>query len=165
MRLASSPLVNSRLAAAAALAWLAFGGASAGAQTRFEATTQNAIEGVSGLRIITVRDRTLNTCYLVFVNEPAPRAEARPDAPWDLQQARTERDQRLAGLVHAYEQDRGAIPGTIIPNPLHYEFLGGATQIDYALLVIEQLFLQLEDALARLAGASRTTMTAVATPC
>jgi hypothetical protein len=78
---------------------------------------------------------------------------------------RTERDQRLADLVHAYEQDRGAVPGTIIPNPLRYEFLGGATQIDYALLVLEQLFLRLEDALARLAGASRTTMTAVATPC
>jgi hypothetical protein len=157
--------VNSRLAAAAALAWLAFGGAS-GAQTRFEATTQNAIEGVSGLRIITVRDRALNTCYLVFVNEPAPRGEARPAAaPGDLQQVRTERDQRLADLVHAYEQDRGAVPGTIIPNPLRYEFLGGATQIDYALLVLEQLFLRLEDALARLAGASRTTMTAVATPC
>jgi len=157
--------VNSRLAAAAALAWLAFGGASAVAQTRFEATTQNAIEGVSGLRIITVRDRTLNTCYLVFVNEPAPRGEARPDAPGDLRQVRTERDQRLADLVHAYEQDRGAVPGTIIPNPLRYEFLGGTTQIDYALLVLEQLFLRLEDALARLAGASRTTMTAVATPC
>ena len=157
--------MNLRVAAAAAIACLAFGGAIAGAQARFEAVNQDAIEGISGLRVVTVRDRAHNTCYLVFVNEPAHRAEARPPAPPDLEQVRAERDQRLADLVHAYEQDRSAIPGTIIPNPLRYELLGGAMQIDYALVVLEQLFLRLEDAIERLAGASRTAMTAMATPC
>jgi hypothetical protein len=157
--------VNSRVAGAAAIACLAFGAAIADAQARFEAVSQSAIEGVSGLRVITVRDRTLNTCHLLFVSEPAQPADARAAAAADLEQVRVERDRRLADLVRAYEQDRSAIPGTIIPNPLKYELQGGATQIDFALVVLEQLFARLEDELQRLATASRTAMTAMPTPC
>jgi hypothetical protein len=158
--------VNSRVIGAAALACFAFVAATAGAQARFEAVSQGAVEGASGLRVITLRDRARNTCYLLFVSEPAPRADARvPAAALDLDQARVLRDQRLADLVHAYEGDRSAIPGTIIPNPLKYELKGGATQIDFALAVVEELFARLADELERLASASRTTMTAMPTPC
>jgi len=158
-------LVNSRVVGAAAVACLLVTAATAGAQTRFEAITQSAIEGVSGLRIITVRDRTLNNCYLLFVSDPpVPQTDARPPAP-ELEQVRAERDRRLADLVHAYEQDRSAIPGTIIPNPLKYELQGSATQIDFALVVLEQLFARLEEELDRLAEATRMAMTAMPISC
>ena len=157
--------MNSRVAGAAAIACLAFGAAIADAQARFEAISQSAIEGVSGLRVITVRDRALDTCHLLFVSEPAQAPEARAAAATDLEQVRVERDRRLADLVRAYEQDRSAIPGTIIPNPLKYELQGGATQIDFALVVLEQLFLRLELELDRLADAARMAMTATPIPC
>ena len=140
--------------------------ANARAQARFDAVDQSGISGVPGLRIITVRDKVLNACYLVFVGDSGSSATPRPRAAFtDLEQARAARDTRLAELLRGFEQERGAIPGTIIPDPLKYDWQASAAQLEFALLVIEQQFAQLEQELDRIAEASRSAMTAVSVAC
>ena len=81
------------------------------------------------------------------------------------EQARAARDGRLVELLHGYEQDRGAIPGTIIPNPLKYDWLADSAQLEFALYVLQQQFIRLEQQLDRLADASRMAMTTTQVPC
>src|SRR5262252_9410169 len=51
------------------------------AQNRFEALKQDTIPEVPGLRIITVRDTLLDTCYTLFMSEPFGVADVGAQAP------------------------------------------------------------------------------------
>src|ERR1044071_7236269 len=101
-----------RLIGAGVLVGLALAGGAASAQSRYEAVDRGDVSGAPGLRIITIRDNTLKSCYAVFIadtTDPAAAAAAHIDCT-ELRNAVTARDQRLAELLAAYEQDRGAIP-------------------------------------------------------
>ena len=164
--LPSSPLVRRKAAVLSAVAWFASGAVIAAAQARFAVIDQNAIDGVAGLRILTLRDTVLNSCYLVFLNDPEPATHHHNGVETaDIDQARRARDGYLAELLRAYEQDRSALPGTIIPNPLKYDWQADATQLEYALLVLEQRFAHLEQELDRIGDATRRAITALPVPC
>jgi hypothetical protein len=78
--------------------------ASLSAQSRFQALKQDTIAEVAGLRIITVRDTLLNSCYTLFMMEALPPADTgAPPAPID--DARQQSIQRLrdAGARHDRE--------------------------------------------------------------
>lgn len=158
-------LVTPRMIVTLAIGCMAWLPSVALAQTRFEGVDQSAVAGVTDLRIITVRDRVLKTCYLVFVSGPNDAQNRRTAGPGDVEQARAARDGRLADLVRGYEQERGAIPGTTNPNPLKYDWLADAAQLEFALYVLLQQFAGLEQQLDRLADASRMAMTTTQVPC
>jgi hypothetical protein len=157
--------VTSRVVVTLVLACLSSGAAVASAQTRFDGVDQSAVAGVTGLRIITVRDKVLKTCYLVFLSDPGGPANRRAAGPPDVDQARAARDGRLAELLRGYDQDRSAIPGTIIPNPLKYDWLADTAQLEFALYVLQQQFARLEEEMDRLADASRMAMTTTQVSC
>ena len=157
--------MTSRVVVTLVLACLSSGAAVASAQTRFDGLDQSAVAGVTGLRIITVRDKVLKTCYLVFLSDPGGPANRRTAGPPDVDQARAARDGRLAELLRGYDQDRSAIPGTIIPNPLKYDWLADTAQLEFALYVLQQQFARLEEELDRLADASRMAMTTTQVSC
>lgn len=159
------PLVTSRVLMTLVCVCLVGVPATGAAQTRFDGIEQSGVAGVPGLHVITVRDTVLKTCYLVFVSEPGETSTRRTTGPADVEQARGARDGRLAELLRGYEQDRSAIPGTIIPNPLKYDWLADAAQLEFALYVLQQQFVRLEQQLARLADASRMAMTTTQVPC
>jgi hypothetical protein len=146
--------VTSRVVVTLVLACLSSGAAVASAQTRFDGVDQSAVAGVTGLRIITVRDKVLKTCYLVFLSDPGGPANRRTAGPPDVDQARAARDGRLAELLRGYDQDRSAIPGTIIPNPLKYDWLADTAQLEFALYVLQQQFAR-QDRESRLSRSNR----------
>jgi len=148
------------------IAALAFAAAIAGAQVRFEMTDQSAIAGAPRLRVIAMRDNALKTCYLVFVADTAGEADiaSRFEAT-NVPDAMAARDRRLADLLHAFEQERGAIPGTIIPNPLKYDWQAQAAQFEFALTVLAHEFARLEQQIERQSTASHGGITAVPAPC
>lgn len=135
-------------------------------QARFEMTDESTVAGVSGLRLIALRDNVLKTCYMVFLADAAgqPDLAARITAT-DIPDAMATRDQRLAELLHAFDQDRGALPGTIIPNPLKYDWLAENAQIEFALTVLAHEFARLEQQIRSASAASRGGITAVPAPC
>jgi hypothetical protein len=68
-------VLASRLVAAGAIALVC--AAAASAQNHFAVAGQTTIPGVSGLRIVTVRDTDMSMCYTLFIVETqAPPAEA-----------------------------------------------------------------------------------------
>ena len=50
------------------------------AQSRFQAIAQDAVPGVPGLRVVTVRDTELATCFALFIAEPTPAETVEPNA-------------------------------------------------------------------------------------
>ena len=163
--LPSSRNVRGRLAVAIVIAF-AFAAGVASAQARFEVLDQTAITGATRLRLITLRDNMLKGCYLVFVadapGEPdrAPRVEL-----MDIPDAATARDRRLADLLHGFDHEVGAIPGTIIPNPMKYDWQAQSAQFEFALNVLAHEFARLEQQIERASTASHTGITAVPAPC
>ena len=93
---------------------------SLSAQSRFEALKQDTIAEVAGLRIITVRDTLLNTCYTLFMmapvavaaNAPAapPPDEARQQAIERIRQAAELHDQQVAELKLQFQSKTGLTP-------------------------------------------------------
>jgi hypothetical protein len=134
-----------------AMTGVAAGAGPADGAARFEVIDQSAVALVPGLRALTVRDSARRTCYRIFVNEPASRGDAgsRLQLP-DLDQAANTRDRQLADLLHSYELDRGAIPGTIAPNPFRYEWQADSVQMQFALTVLARAFQHLEQRLDQL---------------
>ena len=154
--------MTGRLIGAGLIAALAIAATVDGGQSRYEATDRSDVAGVSGLRIINIRDNVLRTCYAVFLadsneSDPASRVELT-----ELRSAFTARDQRLVDLLSAFEQDRSVFAGTIAPNPLKYEWQANTAQVDYALTVLNNMFARLEQDLLR---APRTVMTVVPQAC
>ena len=134
-----------------------------GGQSRYEAIDRSDVTGVSGLRIINIRDNLLKTCYAVFLADATDSADiaARGELT-DLHRAVAARDQRLVDLLGAFEQDRSVYAGTIAPNPLKYQWQANTAQVDFALAALNNMFARLEQDLLR---APRTAMTVVAQAC
>jgi hypothetical protein len=155
--------MTGRLMGAGVIACLAMAGTVAGGQSRYEAIARSDVAGAPGLRIVNVRDNVLKTCLAVFIaesTEPAPSGD-RIELT-ELHNAVAARDQRLAELLAAYDQDRGAIPGTIAPNPFKYEWQADNAQVEFALTRLSNMFARLENDLFR---APRMAMTVVPQPC
>lgn len=155
--------MTGRLIGAGVIACLAMAGTIAGGQSRYEAIARNDVTGAPGLRIVNVRDNALKTCFAVFIAEstdPAPSSD-RIELT-ELHNAVAARDQRLAELLAAFDQDRGAIPGTLAPNPFRYEWQADNAQMEFALTRLNNMFARLENDLLR---APRTAMTVVSQPC
>jgi hypothetical protein len=156
--------MTGRLIGAGVLASLAIAGAAESGQSRYEAVDRADVSGAPGLRIITIRDNALKSCYAVFIADTTDAAAA--SAPridvTELHNAVRARDQRLAELLAAYDQDRGAIPGTMAPNPFRYDWQANSAQVNFALASLNNMFMRLEQDLL---SAPRTAMTVVPQTC
>src|SRR4051812_1085874 len=94
------------------------------AQSRFEALTQETITHASGLRIVTVRDNALGTCYTLFIMEPAggapqpsqatapPVEEHSQQSIQRLRDAADKHDRQAAELKTQFEAKTGMTPAT-----------------------------------------------------
>ena len=116
----------------------------------FEVIDQRAVSVIPGLRAVVVRDPAHRSCYRIFVNEPSTRGGGGRVPLPDLDQAADTRDRQLAELLHSYDLDRGAIPGTIAPNPFRYEWQAESVQMQFALTVIVRAIQHLEQRLDQL---------------
>ena len=163
--LPSSRVVTGRLAATIVIAFAVAAG-TANAQARFEVVDRTTISGPTELRLITLRDNVLKACYLVLVTDtpgqpdPGTRVQL-----MDIPDAATARDRRLADLLNGFEHEVGAVPGTIIPNPLKYDWQAQTAQFEFALNVLAHEFARLEQQIERASAAPRTGITAVPAPC
>jgi hypothetical protein len=165
MHLASVARVTGRLAATIVIAFAVAAG-TANAQARFEVVDRTTISGPTELRLITLRDNVLKACYLVLVadtpGQPDPGTRAQL---MDIPDAANARDRRLADLLNGFEHEVGAVPGTIIPNPLKYDWQAQSAQFEFALNVLAHEFARLEQQLDLASAASRRAVTAVPAPC
>ncbi|HET9831245.1 MAG TPA: hypothetical protein VFP91_06040 [Vicinamibacterales bacterium] len=75
------------------------------AQNRFEALKQDTIAEVPGLRIITVRDTLLDTCYTLFMSEPSGVADI--GAPPPIDDERQQAIQRLRDAAERHDREVG----------------------------------------------------------
>ena len=152
-----------RLLGAGVIACLAVAANGEAGQSRYEATDHNDVTGVSGLRIINIRDNLLKTCYAVFLADSTEPANigSRIELT-EMHSAATAREQRLVDLLTAYDQDRSVFAGTMTPNPLKYDWQASAAQVDFALAALNNMFARLEQDLLR---APRTAMTVVPEAC
>ena len=155
--------MTGRLIGAGLIAYLAMVPTVEGGQSRYEAIDRSDVTGVSGLRIINIRDNLLKTCYAVFLADATDSADiaARGELT-DLHRAVAARDQRLVDLLGAFEQDRSVYAGTIAPNPLKYQWQANTAQVDFALAALNNMFARLEQDLLR---TPRTAMTVVPQAC
>ena len=64
-----------RLSGAGVIACLAIAASVEAGQSRYEAIDHSAVAGVSGLRIINIRDNLLRTCYAVFLSDSTDSAD------------------------------------------------------------------------------------------
>ena len=152
-----------RLMSAGLIACLAIAATVEGGQSRYEAIDSSDVTGVSGLRIMNIRDNVLRTCYAVFLADSTGSAETASRIELtELRSAVTVRDQRLVDLLSAFEQDRSVFAGTVAPNPLKYEWQANTVQVDFALTAMNNMFARLEQDLLR---ASRSAMTVVPQAC
>ena len=166
MPLALTRRVTIRVAVATVVAFGAFAAGIMSAQARFEVRDQTTLPGAAGLRVIALRDNSLESCYLVFVAQTPGQLNPLSDVETaDIPGAMATRDRRLAELLRAFDQERGAIPGTIIPNPLKYDWLADTAQFEFALTVLANDFARLEQRIERTAAESRMAITAVPAPC
>ena len=132
-------------------------------QSRYEAIDRNDVTGVSGLRIINIRDNLLKTCYAVFLADATESGDVGSRIELtEMRSAVTAREQRLVDLLGAFEQDRSVFAGTMTPNPLKYDWQATAAQVDFALAALNNMFARLEQDLLR---APRTAMTVVPEAC
>lgn len=155
-----------RLAGLSAIACALLSAAPVFAQTRFEAIDHGAISGAPPLQIVTIRDNVLKACYVVFVTEVAPPSSSIVGAELpDIQAAVTARDERLADLLRAFDQDRSVFAGTISPNPFKYQWQADIAQQNLAWAVLGRAFGRLEQRLDRLADAARIALSVVPAAC
>jgi len=152
-----------RLSGAGVIACLAIAASVEAGQSRYEAIDHSAVAGVSGLRIINIRDNMLKTCYAVFLADSTDSADVTSRIEMtELHRAATARDQRLVDLLGAFEQDKSVFAGTMTPNPLKYDWQANTAQVDFALSALNNMFARLEQDLLR---APRTSMTVVPQAC
>jgi len=152
-----------RLIGAGVIACLAVATSVQAGQSRYEALDRSDVAGVSGLRIINIRDNLLRTCYAVFLADSTDSADvASRIEVTELRSAVTAREQRLVDLLTAFDQDRSVFAGTMTPNPLKYDWQANAAQVDFALAALNNMFARLEQDLIR---ARRTAMAVVPEAC
>jgi len=78
---------------------------SLSAQHRFEALKQDTIPEVAGLKIITVRDTLLDTCYTLFMMEPAGAPDPNASAAPPIDDARQQSIQRLRDAAARHDRE------------------------------------------------------------
>ena len=155
--------MTGRFIGAGVIACLAIAASVEGGQSRYEAIDRSDVTGVSGLRIINVRDNLLRACYAVFLADSTDAADITSRIEMtELHRAATTREQRLVDLLSAFEQDRSVFAGTMTPNALKYDWQANAAQVDFALSALNNMFARLEQDLLR---APRTAMTVVPEAC
>src|SRR5262245_21467866 len=74
-RLRSPASMTGRLLGAGLIACLTMAASVEGGQSRYEALDRGDVAGVSGLRIINIRDNVLRTCYAVFLADATDAAD------------------------------------------------------------------------------------------
>jgi hypothetical protein len=79
--------------------------ASPSAQRRFEALKQDTIPEVAGLKIITVRDTLLNTCYTLFMMESPVAADANAPSEPPIDDAKRQSLQRLRDAAVRHDRE------------------------------------------------------------
>ena len=79
--------------------------ASPSAQRRFEALKQETIPEVAGLRIITVRDTLLNTCYTLFMMDSPVASDANAPSEPPIDDARRQSMQRLRDAAARHDRE------------------------------------------------------------
>lgn len=105
------------------------------AQARFEVLTQETITEVSGLRVVTIRDKRLEACYTLFIMEPsasppvvAPAAtqddESRQQSVDRMRDAAEKHDRAIADLNAQFEARVGRSHEAWLTSP----DTGGATE-------------------------------------
>ena len=154
----------SRIVAGVLCALLA-GGAAIAAETRFEVSSRETVAAVPGLQIVTVRDNVLKACYTLFIVEPVRQAGTATRTESTVPEAAAERDRQLSALSADYERALvAAMPGTLGPNALRYEWEGDKVQSDYELRLRERELTRLEEQIAQIATAPRLAVAGPA-PC
>jgi len=89
--------------AAACIVAVFFSGTALSAQTRFVVLGQSAIAEVSGLRIVTVRDRQLSMCHLLFIMEPSAPLDTMP-VPMPADDVTAQSVQRIRDAAEARDR-------------------------------------------------------------
>jgi hypothetical protein len=136
---------------------------SIGAQVRFEALTREPVAGAPGLEVVTIRDQALMVCYTVFVIDGAPPGQIAPSEPATFDDAVAQRDRRLSDLSSEFERSLStAVPGTLGPNVLKFEWEGQKAQSDYERALRERELARLE---ARLIVGARKLAVTGPSPC
>jgi hypothetical protein len=138
------------------------------AQARFEAVgPEYDVAAVPGLRIVTIRDNALSTCYTVFMMGSGRQAQGAVRAPsLSLEEAAALRDRRLAELSAAYQRGQGTFyPGFPTTDPLAYNWEAQKVQNAFALAVLDHEFARLEDQLQQLTNGGPQMLAVDTVPC
>jgi len=107
------------------------------AQARFEAMSRDAVPVVPTLEIVTVRDNALGVCYTVFMMDAPPLVQnVVAVEPVPIDAAAVERDRRLSELSADLQGALvNAVPGTLGPDMLKYEWEGMKAQSQFEQVV------------------------------
>jgi hypothetical protein len=141
-------------------------GVTVRAQPRFEAITRDTVAVVPGLEIVTIRDKAANACYTLFVMRPAGAVQTMGDTEFtSVEQAAARRDQRLSALSTEFEHSLAtAVPGTLGPDVLKYQWEGQNVQSDFEHVLREAELGKLATLLRQIAGAPKLAVAGPA-PC
>ena len=150
---------------AGALVCLALGARDVQGQTRFEVSDQNVMPVGAGMRILDVRDNVRKACYLVFISEPRSANFTDSVVLPNIEDVAVMRDRRLSDLLRAFEGQWSMQAGTPAPNPMGYNWQATSVQLQFALTVVQNAIVRLEQHIDRLAGSSASAMTVVSEPC
>ncbi|HEX5108268.1 MAG TPA: hypothetical protein VFV95_07475 [Vicinamibacterales bacterium] len=123
---------------------------------RFDAARRETVAAIPGLDVVTIRDTVTNSCYTLFILEPAiPRVPSVVPDQRSAQELADERDRRLAALLAEYERSQFApVPGFPVPT-LRYGWEGNRVQSEYEQRLRDKEFSRLEEQITRLAAAPR----------
>ena len=112
-------------AAVGALCALIATGTTVQAQARFDVGTREMVAPVPGLEVVVVRDRTLGSCYTLFLLQPASLSPAPDGAPADattVEAALAERNRRFDVITADYQRLVLSQQTVTVSNPLQYQF-------------------------------------------
>jgi hypothetical protein len=127
-----------------------------GAQARFESVAHEAVAGVPGLEIVIVHDRTVSSCYTLFLFQPRTRGTL--TAPVDaatLDAAAAERNRRLDALSADVQGMVETVRAGIVPNPLRSQLDGQKVLADFEQVAREAMLTRIDARLAEIAAALR----------
>jgi hypothetical protein len=159
-------LRQQRIVGIVALCALLATGRTFHAQARFEAVTHDAVPVVPGLEVVTIRDKVVNDCYTLFVIHPVRPAQNLDHVePMSVEGAAAQRDHRLSELSAELENAlRAAVPGTLGPDSLKYQWEGQKAQSEFERVLRETELAKLEAWLRPIADTPRLAVAGPA-PC
>jgi hypothetical protein len=139
--------------------------ASLHAQTRFTVLARESVATTPTLEILTLRDATQGSCYLLFTLDLSLPSQTRVVVqPTDVAEAAARRDRRFAELNRAYEQSFGSLYVGTPANALPYQFEAQKIQADFERVLREQELTRLEAQLERILTAPKVAVSGPA-PC